>query len=338
MKYFSLFSGIGGFEYGIEKVFIKPHKSQHQKKNTERKVGVDIRWDRFKTGNIGYSEINKYATAIYRYHYSEHKNYGDARKIVWEEVNDFDMLIAGFPCQSFSVAGKRKGFNDTRGSLFFEICRALQIKRPRLFLLENVRGLLSCDEGSTFLVILQSLDELGYDCQWQVLNSKNYGIPQNRERVFIVGHTRGTPRPEIFPIREGNKNDTRQSSIHRRNLISRAITGGYGDVSGHSTKIADYRNDDGLRVRKESISPCLAQRRHSETDISTMPPLTIEDMKIRRLTPIECERLQGFPDSYTRYGLDKQNNKIEISDTQRYKCLGNAVTTTVIEAIMERLV
>ena len=149
---------------------------------------------------IGYSEIDKYAVQVYQSHFPEHKNYGDIKSIDVAELPDFDLLVGGFPCQSFSIAGKRGGFNDTRGTLFFEITRILKSKQPRLCLLENVKGLLSHDEGRTFRTIIATLDELGYDVQWQVLNSKNFGVPQNRERVFIVGHLRGTARPQVFPF------------------------------------------------------------------------------------------------------------------------------------------
>jgi len=172
MKYLSTFSGIGGFELGIG--------PNHE--------------------CVGYSEIDKYASAIYQKHFPEHKNYGDITKIVAEELPDFDLLVGGFPCQAFSIAGKRGGFEDTRGTMFFELARILRAKQPRLFVFENVKGLLSHDGGKSFATIIQTLDELGYDCQWQVLNSKNHGVPQNRERVFIIGHLRGTPRPEVFPF------------------------------------------------------------------------------------------------------------------------------------------
>jgi DNA (cytosine-5)-methyltransferase 1 len=171
MKYLSLFSGIGGFELGIGD----------------------------KGECVGYSEKDKYAIQVYSRHF-DHRNYGDITKINEKALPDFDLIVGGFPCQAFSIAGKRHGFQDTRGTLFFDIARIAREKQPRLLLLENVKGLLSHDEGRTFLTILCTLDELGYDCQWQVLNSKDFGVPQNRERVFIIGHLRGTRRPEVFPI------------------------------------------------------------------------------------------------------------------------------------------
>ncbi len=171
MKYFSTFSGIGGFELGL-------------------------------TGHecIGFSEIDKYAVQIYQKHFPKHKNYGNIRDISTDTLPDFNLLCGGFPCQSFSIAGKRGGFDDTRGTLFFELARIARAKRPRYLFFENVKGLLSHDGGKTFDTIIRTIDELGYDCQWQVLNSKNFGVPQNRERVFIVGNRRGTRRPNVFPL------------------------------------------------------------------------------------------------------------------------------------------
>ena len=268
MKYFSLFSGIGGFELGIGD----------------------------KAECIGFSEIDKYAIQIYQKHFPNHKNYGDITKINADELPDFDFLCGGFPCQAFSIAGLRRGFEDTRGTLFFEIARILQAKRPSLLLLENVKGLLSHDKGATFERIIQTLDELGYDLQWQVLNSKNFGVPQNRERVFIVGHLRGTSRPEVFPFTSTNDSHIK--------LTTQSV------------------QQQDRTISPEGISPCLASN-------TTFDKWNVDfgEMKIRRLTPTECERLQGFPDNWTE----------GISDTQRYKCLGNAVTVNVIQAIIEKL-
>lgn len=159
IKYFSMFSGIGGFERGIEKA------------DTETSFEC-----------VGYSEIDNYAVKIYEKHYPNHISYGDARLINTKDLPNFSFLVGGFPCQAFSLAGKRKGFNDTRGTLFFEIARVLQDKRPPYFLLENVKGLLSHNKGKTFQVILGVLSELGYNVEWQVLNSAHFGVPQKRER------------------------------------------------------------------------------------------------------------------------------------------------------------
>ncbi len=253
MKYLSLFSGIGGFELGMPKD-----------------------WE-----CIGFSEIDKYAIQIYQNHFLQHKNYGNITTIDTALLPDFDLICGGFPCQPFSIAGKRKGFNEARGNLFFEIARIAKAKKPRTILLENVKGLLNHDSGKTFGTILCILDELGYDLQWQVLNSKNFGVPQNRERVFIIGHLRGTNRPKVFPITE--------FSMVCKNPAVTLTARGYG-----SQRNGTY---------------------------------VVSHSKIRRLTILELERMQSFPDHWTA----------GISTTQREKCLGNAVTVNVIKAITSLL-
>ena len=180
MKYLSLFSGIGGFELGI--------------------ANSDIEME-----CIGFSEVDKNAKSIYRRWFPDHRDLGDATKIRPEDLDDFDLLVAGFPCQPFSNAGTRGGLDDTRGTLFFEIARICQEKRPQYLLLENVLGLLSNDKGRTFQKFLGILAEMGYFLQWEVRNSKNYGVPQNRERVFIKGYLRGRGRSEVLRIGEDQR-------------------------------------------------------------------------------------------------------------------------------------
>jgi len=299
MKYFSMFSGIGGFEYGIQKCSLENlAPTANRKKTTETTRDSQRQCSQHHNEHtnrftcVGFSEVDKYATQIYKKHFN-HKEYGDVSKINWGSVEGFEILVGGFPCQAFSIAGNRKGFADTRGTLFFEIARCLKEKQPRLCVLENVKGLLSHDKGKTFGVILAALAEVGYDVQWQVLNSKNFGVPQNRERVFIIGHLRGTSRPEVFPIGEGNS-------------------------------------------QNEKVFPTSSTELAHSTGKNFMPKCCelLQEMgiKLRRLTPTECERLQGFPDGWTSEGVDGA-----ISDTQRYKCLGNAVTTNVISAIFEKI-
>jgi len=289
VKYFSMFSGIGGFELGINKA-IKNVNAENKLCNRQQLLegnnNTTILQKEKEATCVGYSEVDKYAIQIYQRHYKEHKAYGDATRIDTKDLPDLDLLVGGFPCQAFSIAGKRGGFQDTRGTLFFEIARILADKRPGYLLLENVKGLLSHDSGKTFETILKVLTDIGYVLQWEVLNSKNFGVPQNRERVFIVGHLRGERRPEVFPISKATQGDIR------------------ADTTGTQTR---GDKSDGINTIRRT-------------------PLT-DDMRIRRLTPTECERLQGFPDGWTE----------GVSDTQRYKCLGNAVTVNVIEAIASKL-
>ncbi len=376
MKYFSLFSGIGGFEIGIGKVYQglgRTKQAMAKRRNSGNTTSRRIEEEKQGVSCVGYSETDKYAEAIYRYHYPEHKNFGDATRIVPEEIPDFDLLIAGFPCQSFSIAGKRKGFEDTRGTLFYEIARIASVKRPELLLLENVKGLLSHDNGKTFGFILSTLSDLGYICEWQVLNSKDYGVPQNRERAFIIGHLGGISGQAVFPIGEdgeGNNEtqgraseqgervrgdfasvDSRTGSTARGQHLIHNVYGGFGEkkpreFKDYSPTIRTPKGGGHLPV-VACLTPDRAEKcqhgRRMKGDGEPMFTLTGQDIhgiaqgtRIRRLTPTECERLQAFPDDWTKWGMI-DGKKVKISDTQRYKCLGNAVTSNVVAEIMKRI-
>lgn len=192
MRFLDLFSGIGGFRFGMERA---GHKC------------------------VGYCEIDKYARASYQaIHDTEGEiDYKDITEVTDEEFRKLrgkvDIICGGFPCQAFSIAGKQLGFEDTRGTLFYEIARATEQIKPRYIFLENVRNLLSHDKGKTFERMLKILHDLGYDVEWQVLNSKNFGVPQNRERVFIIGHLRGERTSRVFPITGKNTEFHNQSTI-----------------------------------------------------------------------------------------------------------------------------
>jgi DNA (cytosine-5)-methyltransferase 1 len=182
IRFFDMFAGIGGFRAGLE-----------------RAGGYEC---------AGHCEIDKYADATYRRLHKIKRNevfYDNATTIDTSTMPDFDLLCAGFPCQSFSVAGKRRGFADPRGTLFFEIARVVKAKRPAYLLLENVPGLLSHDSGKTFAAILQTLCDLGYSLEWQVLNSKNFGVAQSRRRVYIIGYLNKECAGKILPIRCSNR-------------------------------------------------------------------------------------------------------------------------------------
>ena len=192
MKFLDLFAGIGGFRLGMES------------------AGHEC---------VGFCEIDKFARKSYK---AIHNMEGeielhDITRVSNESVRrigSVDVICGGFPCQAFSIAGNRRGFEDTRGTLFFEIARFASILRPKYLFLENVKGLLNHDGGATFETILGALDELGYNVEWQVLNSKDFGVPQNRERVFIIGHLRGECTKGVFPLGgEGQKFDSEQLEI-----------------------------------------------------------------------------------------------------------------------------
>lgn len=174
IKFFDMFAGIGGFRSGLEAI-----------------GGFEC---------VGYCEIDKYAKQAYEaiYDTGGELYFDDARKIVPEQLPDFDLITGVFPCQSFSIAGARKGFDDTRGTLFFEIARIAAVKKPKYLFLENVPGLLNHNSGKTFETIIHTLDELGYDVCWQVLNSKNFGVPQSRNQVYIIGYHRGQCAGEVL--------------------------------------------------------------------------------------------------------------------------------------------
>ncbi len=357
MKFLDLFAGIGGFRLGMEQ------------------AGHEC---------VGYVEIDKFARKSYE---AIHDTEGewtahDITKVTNDDIRSLrdrgrvDVICGGFPCQAFSVAGKRGGFNDTRGTLFFEIARIADILRPRYLFLENVKGLINHDKGNTFETILRTLDELGYDAEWEVLNSKDFGVPQNRERVFIIGHSREGRTRKIFPIRE---NDEKADGVQRQQITTNTLTARYegvgngsyiveGEQYAQKIKIAGMldikANDQNRRVYDtEGISPSLTTMQGGGQEPKVvMPVLTPDRIKkrqngrrfkddgepsftltsqdrhgvydgyrIRKLTPKECWRLQGFPD----WAFDKAREVN--SDSQLYKQAGNSVTVNVIYEIAKRL-
>ena len=304
-----MFTGVGGFELGLannSKPLSEIEQDKERGNRTSNEQGALLCSGQESTFRcVGCSEIDKYSSELLKQKFPTVKNWGDCTKINPSELPDFDMLCGGFPCQSFSIAGKRRGFEDTRGTMFFEVARILKVKRPKLVFLENVKGVLNHDKGKTFSVIIQTLEELGYRTQWMVLNSKFFGVPQNRERVFIIGSLRNEPRPEILPFGCYDQEVNRTA-----NLPSVAI--------GYDTKDSRPEIGQAKRVYGEKGVIC---------PLNNWSPLTNQNMKIRRLTPTECERLQGFPENWTE----------GFSDTQRYKMMGNAVSVPVITAIGKKL-
>jgi len=327
MKYFSMFSGIGGFEYGIQRLCDKREALQRTGASTgstdgqSQQLPRSVDWEGLSC--VGYSEIDKYAIQIYERNFNGHKAYGNCEKIIWDDVPNFDLLVGGFPCQAFSFAGKRLGFDDTRGTLFFQIACCLREKQPRFFLLENVKGLLSHEKGKTFATILSKMDELGYDVQWEVCNSKNFGVPQNRERVFFVGHLRRQCGSQVFPYTRDNSKDSKVCTSEPQTCptITSTYAKNQSDAPYIVSNVYGGFNEQKPRYHGD-ISPTIRTAKGGGHI-----PSVYKDARVRRLTPIECERLQGFPDNWTE----------GISDTQRYKCIGNAVTTNVVTAIVERM-
>ena len=380
MKFLDLFAGIGGFRLGMES------------------AGHEC---------VGFCEIDKYARASYK---AIHNTEGeielhDITRVTDESIRRFgsvDIICGGFPCQAFSIAGHRRGFEDTRGTLFFEIARFASILRPKYLFLENVRGILNHDGGAIFETIIRTLDELGYDVEWQVLNSKNFGVPQNRERVFIIGHLRGERTRNVFPIsRESEQSDYQPPKIeiigntknpNGTSKGTKSVVYGSGGVVGTLTA-TDYKepkqvaikqfgilkpnfNQCGVVYETDGIAPTIrayqggglepkirvkkaTSQGYAEAQIGDSVNLShpnsktrrgrvgkqvantlltgesqgvIElDFRIRKLTPRECWRLQGFPD----WAFDKAQEVN--SNSQLYKQAGNSVTVNVIAAIAKEL-
>ena len=219
MKFLDLFSGIGGFRLGLQRAGHEP---------------------------VGWVEIDKFARQSYQTMYDTTGEWTatDINKVTDEEWREFngtvELIAGGFPCQSFSIAGKREGFlNKTKGTLFFEVARAVKQIKPRFVFLENVKGLLNHDKGNTFRTILNTFDELGYDVQWRVLNSKDFGVPQNRERVYIIGHLRGDSGREVFSI-FGENGETNHTNVKQIGNISDSKSFGGNPQTGR------VYADDGL--------------------------------------------------------------------------------------------
>lgn len=307
-KVASLFAGIGGICYGF------------------KQAGADIIWA---------NEIDRDACKTYRLNFGDgYLVEGDIKKIDAQSIPDIDILNAGFPCQAFSVAGYRKGFNDERGNLFFEIARILQAKHPRAILLENVKNLENHDNGNTFKVIKSALEDLGYHVHYKVLNSMEYGnVPQNRERIYIVGFLSESDYnkfvyPQPVPLTK---------TIH--DVIDTSVKkplGLYYEKSKYYPElIKTMTNKDTVyqwrriycRENKNNVCPTLTANMGTG---GHNVPLILDDFGIRKLTPEECVGFQGFPQCF------KFPN--DISNASKYKQAGNSVSVPVIKRIAENMI
>ena len=367
IRYLDLFSGIGGFREGLTQA-----------------GGFTC---------AGHCEIDQHADRSYRALFDTEGEWfcDDIRKADPEELPDVELLCGGFPCQAFSIAGNRGGFDDPRGTLFFEIARLTAAKRPAYLLLENVPGLLNHDGGRTFAAILHALDGLGYFVEWQVLNSKDFGVPQSRKRVYLIGYldkrcrgkifpfteTAGTPLIQIRPGAQGER-------VYSPEGVSCTLTaqpGGFGGKTGlyevglpikENTKkgyAMAYPGDSidlaypTLNTRRGRVGRKIAHTLTADgnqgvlcfVDMNEDPEFTgnarcltakqnggirshkgeasgvWDGKRIRRLTPRECLRLQGWKDERIDKVIPLQ------SDAQLYKQAGNGVTVNVVEAIGRRL-
>ena len=288
-----LFSGIGGFHLGFER------------------AGYKV--------NSYFSEVDKHAVAVYKNQFKDSTYVGSVTDVRGEDLPRIDLITFGSPCQDFSLAGKRKGMEGERSSLITEAIRLVHECRPRVFIWENVKGTFSSNNGADFWAIIQAFANIGgYRLEWQLLNT-SWFLPQNRERIYLVGYsttTNGDWRG-VFPIGEKPRENTYQDIKENQTLL------GYSRCS-KTGEVLNYHKKD------------LANTIHSSSGGGGNTDQFVQDYRIRRLTPIECERLQGFPDNHTEYGnYDGEVKKM--SNTQRYKQCGNAVTVDVVQAIANKL-
>ena len=296
MRVGSLFAGVGGFDLAAER------------------AGMQIAWQ---------SENDPHASAVLAEHWPEITNLGDIHGI--RTPPDVDVLAGGFPCQDYSVAGPREGLAGDRGALWWEFHRLIAAGRPRWVIGENVPGLLSSRAGADFATIIDSLTELGYRVAWRVLDAQYFGVAQRRRRVFIVGSLGAGSPSEVLALAEGlsgHPQPSRTSGQSDAPTLGARTKGGGG--LGTDTEL-----DGGLIPSLSYALTARAAMDRPESGAVTLIPFhaTQGPSMVRRLTPTECERLQGFPDGWTQ----------SQSDTQRYRQMGNAVAVPVAEWIMRRI-
>ena len=363
INHLDLFSGIGGFHLGFEK------------------AGFEV--------NSYFSEVDKYAIDVYKNNFKNSNYVGSVTDVRGTQLPKIDAITFGSPCQDFSLAGKRKGMGGDRSSLITEAIRLIDECRPRFFVWENVKGTFSSNNGEDFWAIIQAFTNIGgYRLEWQLLNTKWF-LPQNRERIYLVGYLGNGSGGQVFPIRESSKqiNELQGQQTNTCCLTTRYGADGNGSylierkLNAQKVEVGTLRtHNDGKGFRKikdvantlhsssgsggntdqyiynygqKSLNETLQKENLLNDDIKALdlynkkakddcPTLTephhnslrlYEKGLIRRLTPIECERLQGFPDNWTQYG---ESGKI--SDTQRYKMCGNAVTVDVVEAVANSII
>ena len=288
MNLLDLFSGIGGFHLGLER------------------AGFKI--------NSFNSEINKYANQVYKNNFKNSTYVGSVADVRGSDLPRINAITFGSPCQDFSLAGKQKGMGGERSSLILEAIRLVKECRPDFFIWENVKGTFSSNSGEDFAAILQAFTNIGgYRLEWQLLNTKWF-LPQNRERVYLVGYTSNKSGGQIFPITRESKGTIKNNKIN----IGSARTRKYMNQAQK------------LEIRNDNSTNTLTSVQKDNYVLGYSRDQFINS--IRKLTPLECERLQGFPDDWTKFGTEGL-----ISNTQRYKMCGNAVTVDVVEAVGKQI-
>ena len=294
----------------------------------------------------GHCELDRNAERSYRALFDTKGEWycEDIRNAEPEQLPEFDLLCGGFPCQSFSVAGHRGGFSDPRGTLFFELARLAEARKPAYLLFENVPGLLYHDCGRTFAAILHELEGMGYGLEWQVLNSRDFGVPQSRKRVYLIGYLDERCRGKVFPftetagtslkqIRSGSQGE-RVYSCEGVSCTLSSEAGGFGGRTGLYEVSQDNLCCVDMNEKPEftSYARCVMAKQNGGIRKRRREASGVWDGKrIRRLTPRECLRLQGWTD-------DRIDRIVSLqSDSQLYKQAGNGVTVHVVEAIGRRL-
>lgn len=288
-----------------------------------------VAWHDLGWKPVGFSEIEAFPSAVLSHHYPEVTNFGDMTKFKEWNLESINLLVGGTPCQSFSVAGLRKGLEDPRGNLMLTYCGILDYFRPDWFVWENVPGVLSSNGGRDFGSFLGALVELGYGFSYRVLDAQYFGVAQRRRRVFVVGHF-GDWKTTAKVLFESE-------SLQRNTAPSREKEKGFAQTSGTLTANGGglnrpEGNANELDFCIPAISKCLTRGVGQRYDPETESFIS-QSMAVRRLMPIECERLQGFPDNYTDIRLKNKDTP----DSPRYKALGNSMAVPVMKWIGQRI-
>lgn len=303
MKFLDIFAGIGGFRSGMQ---LAGHEC------------------------VGFIENDKFARKSYKAIYDTKGEWSahDIRTVRSSDLPKAECWCFGFPCQDISVAGQKKGIRQgNRSSLFYAVTKLIknlkEKDRPQYLFIENVKNLLSINRGFDFLRLLLELDEIGYDAEWDIIDTAEV-LPQHRERIYIIGHFRGKSTQQIFPIRPGKK-----AAFKQPQQVTNTITSRYGNAEGSGTYISQNKSPKIIQRARgknnggtKKIAPTLTSHDYEDNNF------IYKDLTIRKLTPLECWRLQGFTGEQFFRALNAG-----LSDSQLYKQAGNAVSVPVIEAI-----
>ncbi len=292
------------------------------------------------------SEINKHCQEVYLNNYNE-LPYGDITKINPQDIPDFDILTGGFPCQPFSICGRRKGFEDTRGTLFFNICNIIKEKQPKVVVLENVKHLIHHDNGNTFKVIIESLEDLGYNTQYKILNAKDFGVPQNRERIIIVASKYGVFdfKKLCYKLHPPKLKDILDKDIENVQYLSKDEYTLLKDIRIQESGLlfVGYRNKGiwkkGIRPNTEHLSRVHRQPNRIYSIEGIHPTIPSQETsgrffiyipeidEVRKLTINECYKLMGFPREFKKSSIIGE----------AYKQIGNSVCVPLIQEIARQI-